>query len=98
MVIVRIEGGLGNQFFQYALGRRVALTMGSELLMDLTYFARRQSRPFWLDKFQTVAKPADTRLAWKLCNRRRPGLSGAFSGGSRRTLQSRNGLSCERSI
>lgn len=37
MVIVRIKGGLGNQMFQYALGRRLALDWQDELKVDLTW-------------------------------------------------------------
>jgi len=37
MVIVRLKGGLGNQLFQYAFGRAVALLKKDELFFDLTY-------------------------------------------------------------
>ena len=33
-VVVRLEGGLGNQMFQYAAGRAVALLTGRQLLLD----------------------------------------------------------------
>src|SRR4030042_886548 len=35
MIIVRLLGGLGNQMFQYALGRRLALKNGVSLKMDI---------------------------------------------------------------
>lgn len=35
MVIAQILGGLGNQMFQYALGRSIALRSGQELNLDL---------------------------------------------------------------
>ena len=38
MIVVRILGGLGNQMFQYALGRRLALERGEPLLLDTTGF------------------------------------------------------------
>ena len=34
-VIVRLEGGMGNQLFQYAAARAVALRNNSELLLDI---------------------------------------------------------------
>ena len=40
MIVVRLIGGLGNQMFQYALGRHLALTNGVELLLDTTHFDR----------------------------------------------------------
>lgn len=46
-VISRLHGGLGNQLFQYAVGRAVALRTGSELLLDTRYFG--QDNPFQYD-------------------------------------------------
>ncbi|WP_052184182.1 alpha-1,2-fucosyltransferase [Psychroserpens sp. Hel_I_66] len=36
MIIVRLRGGLGNQMFQYAMGRRIANDLGTSLKLDLT--------------------------------------------------------------
>lgn len=38
MICVRLMGGLGNQMFQYALGRHLALKNRTELVVDTTYF------------------------------------------------------------
>ena len=38
MVIVRLNGGLGNQMFQYAAGRALAGRLGAELLLDTRAF------------------------------------------------------------
>ena len=38
MIIIRIKGGLGNQLFQYAVGRAVALHHKVPLKLDLTIF------------------------------------------------------------
>ena len=43
IVVVRIRDGLGNQMFQYALGRNIALSNGAILKMDLSWFE-------WQDK------------------------------------------------
>jgi hypothetical protein len=46
-VISRLHGGLGNQLFQYAVGRAVALRTGAELLLDTRQFT--ESNPFQYD-------------------------------------------------
>lgn len=38
MIIVRLMGGLGNQMFQYAAARRLALRHGAEVAFDLSAF------------------------------------------------------------
>ena len=38
-VVVRLTGGLGNQMFQYATARALALRHGVALALDLTWFA-----------------------------------------------------------
>ncbi|MEO8587735.1 MAG: alpha-1,2-fucosyltransferase [Flavobacteriales bacterium] len=54
-VVVKVNGGLGNQMFQYALGRKLAITRGAELYLDLSFFdlpaGVHTSRPFELDVF-----------------------------------------------
>src|SRR5438067_333767 len=37
MIIANIVGGLGNQMFQYAMARRLAVHHGTELLLDSNY-------------------------------------------------------------
>ena len=43
MVIVRLNGGLGNQMFQYAAGRALADRLGTELLLDTRAFVHALS-------------------------------------------------------
>ena len=38
MIVVKLIGGLGNQMFQYALGRRLAHDRGVTLRLDLSWF------------------------------------------------------------
>ena len=38
MIVVKIRGGLGNQMFQYAAGRMLALANTCELKLDLSWF------------------------------------------------------------
>lgn len=55
MVISKITSGLGNQLFQYALGRHLAEQSGTSLWFDLRYFhqdyATDTPRKFKLDRF-----------------------------------------------
>jgi hypothetical protein len=45
MIVVKIQGGLGNQMFQYALGRELQRRHGGELALDLTQLLDRYPRP-----------------------------------------------------
>lgn len=44
MITVRLKGGMGNQFFQYAAGRALAIHHGVELGLDLSYLLDRTPR------------------------------------------------------
>jgi len=48
VIIVRIMGGLGNQMFQYAFGRRLADGLGVPLRLDITPFRVRDKRRYEL--------------------------------------------------
>lgn len=41
MIIVKIKGGLGNQMFQYATGKALALRNKTELKLDLSWFEKQ---------------------------------------------------------
>ncbi len=64
MIIVRLKGGLGNQMFQYALGRVLALKNGTKLLLDVEDLKNKANvlyggfpaRTFCLDVFNIEAK------------------------------------------
>ena len=67
-VVVKINGGLGNQLFQYAAGRSLADRSGAELFLDLSFFdlppGAHTARPFALEVFKPRYKRADAdRLA-----------------------------------
>jgi hypothetical protein len=71
MIIVRLQGGLGNQMFQYAMGRSVAIRNNAELKVDLTDLldrgpdaARFPFREFDLDIFDLkvgIATPNEVK-------------------------------------
>ena len=69
-MIVCLKGGLGNQMFQYALGRRLSLDWGDELLFDSSWFYSTREgetpRELELHKFHLLlpeAHPADIEKA-----------------------------------
>jgi hypothetical protein len=51
-------GGLGNQMFQYAAGKRLALNLGVEMRLDTDWFDRSDSRSYELGVFQVPEKKA----------------------------------------
>jgi hypothetical protein len=58
LIVVRLMGGLGNQMFQLAAGRRLAADHGVELVLDLGWFAHEgrgatARRHYALDCFDT---------------------------------------------
>jgi len=75
MIIVQLQGGLGNQMFQYALGRKLSLHHKTELKLDLTFLLDRTPkenftyRNYELGKFNicaTIASESDLkRYRWK---------------------------------
>lgn len=58
MILVSLNGGLGNQLFQYALGRRLAIERNCPLMFDLRLFDF-QAREYELEHFKIAGSPAD---------------------------------------
>lgn len=54
MVIVKIFGGLGNQMFQYAFGRSMALKNNCDLKLDLSFFNNDEIRKYRLNDFLVI--------------------------------------------
>ena len=67
MICVRLDGGLGNQLFQYAAGRALALRLGTELLMDtstlLCHSRNVTPRHFELSRFRIAGRLATQKEA-----------------------------------
>ena len=55
MIITNFFGGLGNQMFQYAIGRSVAIKNRDELLMDISSYNFQELRQFDLSEFRIEA-------------------------------------------
>ena len=50
-IVVALEGGLGNQMFQYAAGRALSLRAGTTLALDLRPLLRQGQRAYGLGAF-----------------------------------------------
>lgn len=76
MIIVKLVGGMGNQLFQYALGRRLSLTHGVPLVLDITALNALNpgttKREYTLDAFDTHASVirSKTHRLWTLLRER----------------------------
>lgn len=61
MIIIKLKGGLGNQLFQYALGRNIALTHHKQVKFDLSWFGKFTQRQYKLNHFNTRIEVATKR-------------------------------------
>lgn len=69
MIGTKLIGGLGNQMFQYALGKKMSMMHNTKLIIDLTGYVNQSDtdtqRHFELNKFNITgklqAKPADSK-------------------------------------
>jgi hypothetical protein len=68
---VQLKGGLGNQLFQYAAGRRLSLTLGVPLKLDISFYNRHSQRTYELDRF---CIEADIATLWEAARWRGPRL------------------------
>jgi len=73
MIIVALRGGLGNQLFQYALGRKLAVKNNDTLKLDTTGLLKANEvgdiyRPFALDAFNIKATVASTEESARFKN------------------------------
>lgn len=61
MVTVRLLGGLGNQMFQYAVGRAIAHRRGTSLALDVSAYPDHKQRRYSLGVFKIVENFASRR-------------------------------------
>ena len=52
MVVCNLSGGIGNQLFQYAMAKSVALRGKTELYFDIRSFQWDELRAFKLDQLR----------------------------------------------
>ena len=60
MIIIKLEGGLGNQMFQYALGRNLSLIHDTPFKVDVSYLEKenQSGRTLRIDNFKTLLNKA----------------------------------------
>ena len=69
MLIIKIFQGLGNQLFQYALGRSLEERFGAKVKYDLSWFKENsQHRQFGLDRFKTKIEIANDAEVYNVKN------------------------------
>jgi hypothetical protein len=77
MIIVRLMGGLGNQMFQYAVGRNLALSNSTDLKLDISHYSQQPLgsheavRNFDLDVFNINGSVATNEEVMRLAGRSR---------------------------
>lgn len=67
MILAHLSGGLGNQFFQYAMARQISVDLGVELRLDLFSYRSDRLRTYALDHFCIDAKPASWMNVFRIC-------------------------------
>ena len=55
-LILKLNGGLGNQMFQWALARMLEETTDMDVYLDMSYFKNRYARPYELNIFKLEPK------------------------------------------
>jgi hypothetical protein len=63
MIVIKLQGGLGNQMFQYATGRSLSNKLNSDLYLDVSFFDKTTDpcRKFELDTFDLNINIATSR-------------------------------------
>lgn len=68
MIITKLIGGLGNQMFQYAAGRQIAVANNTQLKLDITGYDHQVGitpREYGLGVFNIQAAPAGKSEIWR---------------------------------
>ena len=67
MICIRMMGGLGNQMYQYALGRKLSMLVSAPFEMEMAWFKYSGKRQYALDKFRITGARENWLMgdAWK---------------------------------
>lgn len=68
MIVTRLNGGLGNQLFQYAFGRYLATKHQTELFLDARDYQKKPQHGLLLQHFNIDARFASNDILGKLPN------------------------------
>ena len=71
MIVTRLDGGLGNQMFQYAFGLFLAKKHDTDLALDLSSYQCGPQHGYMLDRFQISADPLNLELSQRIPKRYR---------------------------
>ena len=63
-IIMRIQGGLGNQLYQYAFGRSLSLRSGRPMLLETRNINRDSYRKYELSVFNIKEEHPDLLTNW----------------------------------
>ena len=66
MIILKLKGGLGNQMFQYVLGRNLSYIRHTQLKLDIKYYEGNKFRSYVLNHFNIKAEIASGEEIEKL--------------------------------
>ena len=66
MILVKLNGGMGNQLFQYAMARRVSVKSGLPLYLDTQKYETCTLRKYTLQHFNIDALYAEPEDKWRL--------------------------------
>jgi len=80
MIIIKLNGGLGNQLFQYSLGRKLSIKNNDIFKLDLSDFTKNNPRSYGLEHFNIIENFASNedinRIkktgVWKLLDKLKP--------------------------
>jgi hypothetical protein len=70
MVAIKLEGGIGNQMFQYAAARALASKLDSPLLLDIYEYRSYEDRQFDLHMFPNITESFLSEAQYKKLNSR----------------------------
>lgn len=70
MIVTKIGGGLGNQLFQYAMAKKLALTHKTDVLLDISAYKTYKLHEYSLGHFQIpqhfFTPPSKLKKIWNL--------------------------------
>lgn len=63
MIVTKLSGGLGNQIFQYALGRSLSIKNNADLVLDISHYSTDTKRKYALSVFNIEAQTSSVEYS-----------------------------------